>query len=70
MALAAVGGSSLNSGAISQHSISSIEPKVRASVECCATVHILNGQKENLNRIGNGEILRSFMGKNYEIEST
>lgn len=62
-----MGGTSLNSGAISQHAISSIDPKIRASVECCATVHILNGQKENLNRIGNGDILKSFMGKNCEM---
>lgn len=68
VALAEVGGSSLNSGAISQHAISAIEPKIRACVECCAIVHILNGQKENLNRIGNGEILKSFMGKDCEIE--
>lgn len=38
-------------------------PKVRASIEACVTVHILNGQIENLERIGTGQLLRFFRGK-------
>lgn len=38
-------------------------PKVRASIEACVTVHILNGQIENLERIGTGQLLKFFRGK-------
>ncbi|KAH8312810.1 hypothetical protein KR044_013001, partial [Drosophila immigrans] len=39
---------------------SAIMPKVRASIEACVTVHILNGQIENLERIGTGQLLKFF----------
>ncbi|XP_034114797.2 DNA polymerase theta [Drosophila albomicans] len=39
---------------------SAIMPKVRASIEACITVHILNGQIENLERIGTGQLLKFF----------
>ncbi|XP_017968668.1 DNA polymerase theta isoform X1 [Drosophila navojoa] len=39
---------------------SAIMAKVRASIEACVTVHILNGQLENLERIGTGQLLKFF----------
>lgn len=39
---------------------SAIMPKVRSSIEACVTVHILNGQIENLERIGSGQLLKFF----------
>ncbi|EDV94624.1 DNA polymerase theta [Drosophila grimshawi] len=39
---------------------SAIMAKVRASIEACVTVHILNGQIENLERIGTGQLLKFF----------
>ncbi|KAH8232595.1 hypothetical protein KR032_010136 [Drosophila birchii] len=39
---------------------SAILPKLRASIEACVTVHILKGQLENLERIGDGQLLKFF----------
>ncbi|XP_016961333.1 DNA polymerase theta [Drosophila biarmipes] len=39
---------------------SAILPKIRASIEACVTVHILQGQIENLGRIGSGHLLKFF----------
>ncbi|XP_030556308.1 DNA polymerase theta [Drosophila novamexicana] len=39
---------------------SAILGKVRASIEACISVHILNGQLENLERIGTGQLLKFF----------
>ncbi|KAH8382703.1 hypothetical protein KR009_004872 [Drosophila setifemur] len=39
---------------------SSILPKIRASIEACVSVHILQGQLENLERIGTGQFIKSF----------
>ncbi|KAH8375953.1 hypothetical protein KR200_010753 [Drosophila serrata] len=41
-------------------SSSAILPKIRASIEACVTVHILKGQLENLERIGDGQLLKFF----------
>lgn len=42
---------------------SAILGKVRASIEACISVHILNGQLENLERIGTGQLLKFFRGR-------
>lgn len=35
----------------------------RTAVECCVVAQILTGQIENLERIGNGNLLKAFYGK-------
>lgn len=62
-ALCALGGDGLHNGSISLNYLSDVEPRRRAAVESCILGMILAGQKENLHRMGNGDILKSFIGK-------
>lgn len=49
-------------GSIALNVTSVTEPRMRAVIECCATVHILAAQRENLDRIGE-DLLKTFTGK-------
>lgn len=62
-ALCELGDLGQQNGSISLNYLSEVEPKLRAAVECCISGMILDGQKENLQRLGNGDILKSFMGE-------
>lgn len=62
-ALCALGGEGHQNGSLGLNYLSDVEPQRRAAVECCVTGMILAGQKENLQRLGNGDILKSFMGE-------
>ncbi|KAH8407953.1 hypothetical protein KR222_005001, partial [Zaprionus bogoriensis] len=61
-------GSGRGYGSYGLDASSAILPKVRASIEACVTVHILNGQIENLERIGTGQLLKFFRGEWQSVE--
>lgn len=49
--------------------VSAISPKYRASIEACATHHILRGQIQNLHRMDNG-ILKTFTDMEMPIQKS
>lgn len=57
-----LGGTAPANGALGLHYMSEVLPRLRAAVECAAIGPILRGQKENLQRLGTGDILKSFAG--------
>nr|XP_044250030.1 DNA polymerase theta [Drosophila takahashii] len=59
-ALADLCGSGRGYSSYGLDSSSAILPKIRASIEACVAVHILQGQIENLGRIGTGQLLKFF----------
>lgn len=63
LALINLAGSVVNLTSFGLNCSSSVVPKIRCSIEACVTIHILKGQLENLERIGNGSILKSLCGK-------
>lgn len=66
-ALAALCGGGRGYASYGLDTTSAILPKVRASIEACVTVHILKGQLENLERIGEGQLLKFFRGESLNI---
>lgn len=62
LALINLAGTVANLSSFGLNCASSVVSKVRCSIEACVTIHILKGQLENLERIGNGNILRSLCG--------
>lgn len=49
---------------------SAILPRIRTAIESCVTLHILQGQTENLSRIGNGDLLKFFHDIEMPIQLT
>lgn len=62
-----LGGDALQNGALGMHYLSEVVPRLRAAVDCTTAGPILRGQKENLLRLGSGDILKSFAGN---VDST
>ncbi|XP_017084683.2 LOW QUALITY PROTEIN: DNA polymerase theta [Drosophila eugracilis] len=69
-ALADLCGSGRGYSSYGLDSSSAILPKIRSSIEACVTAHILNGQIENLGRIGTGQLLKFFTDVEMPIQMT
>lgn len=63
-----LGGDGLRNGALGLHYLSEVVPRLRAVVDCATAGPILRGQKENLLRLGSGDILKSFTGNSVLAE--